>query len=122
MRTLLFIVALALLPSCKTIAPFIVTEKSLKLAGEEYLLAGDAMDKGLDQGTMSRDEYVVWVEFSSRFRALYRPTVDLWYAAAKARDAALQGDVTAALVRMGNELLVFYDKLKQAKLLPPGAP
>ncbi len=112
----------ALASSCTNVTPFIVTGKSLSLLENQFADTGAAMSAGLDAGKVTPERYKQWVEFGKRFKAVDQVAFDAWTAAVAANDSALAGKFGEALGLLAAELLTFYNEMKAANLLPPGAP
>lgn len=97
--------------SCANTTALIVAGESIDAAGAQFVEVGAAMNKGLDAGKVTPEQYKAWAEFAKRFKAFYRPTVDAWKAAVRANDAALAGDLGAAVTTIVLELGGFYKAL-----------
>lgn len=110
------------LSSCTASQAFVVTGKSADVLGQQFVTASNAMQAGLQQKLITKEQFLAWNEFSQRFDALYGKTVDLWKAAQLAKDDAVAGDLETAIGRLAVELMGFYRTLKELHLLPPDAP
>lgn len=96
---------------------FIVSGESLKALGHQAADTSAAMNKGLDSGKVTVEQYRAWAEFAKRFQLFYPTAVDTWHAAQAIADDLLVGQLGEAIGRLSAELLKFYAKAKEAGLL-----
>ncbi len=108
--------------SCTATQAFIVTGESVDSLGDSFERADDLMKRGLRDGKVSNATFRDWTNFSTAFDLTYGEALDAWKTAQRVKNAVDEkrwGDVLADL---GAKLARFYVKLKEANLLPPGAP
>lgn len=125
MKTIYALIALAIFSpyaiACTNLTPYVVTGESLVAVGNQFADVGEAMNKGLDAGKVTPEQYRTWAAFGKRFQVLYPATVNAWSAALEANDKALQGDLAGAVARLTAELAGFVDVATRLGLLR-GAP
>ena len=113
------LLALVLLSGCASQkAVYIVTGESLKVLGHQAADTSEAMNKGLDSGKVTVEQYRAWAEFAKRFQLFYPTAVDTWNAAQVINDNILAGQLGEAIGRMAAELAKFYARAKEAGLIP----
>ena len=115
----LFLVASS---ACSPTKAFVVTGEGIDQVGQQFILASNAMQAGLESGRVSKEEFLHWAEFSGRFDTFYGRGVDTLRAARAIRDDVAAKDLEAAIGRLAIELSGHYAALKKAGLLPKGAP
>jgi hypothetical protein len=109
---------LLLLAGCTSIAPFVVSGKSLSALGNQFADTGAAMNKALDAGKVTPEQYRVWSSFAKRFQAIYPLAVDGWKTSVELNDKVLASQFSEAVAQLAGELASFYVQLKEAHLLP----
>ena len=114
-----FLLVALLLSGCAHKAGFVVTGHSLLELEHQFSVVADAMDKGLDSGAVSPDEYKAWRAFGERFQVAYPRAVSTWRASRAANDAALQGSLGAAVAGLTAELAGYLDTARRLKLVTP---
>lgn len=123
MKTSLLCFALGLaLQSCAASQAFVVAGDAIDDVGRKFILTSEVMRDGFSRGEVTIEAFQRWVAFADVFDRTYGLTVDAYHRAVRVKDQAEAGrllDVIAALVK---ELAGFYGTLKQAHLLPAGAP
>lgn len=70
-----FVIAMV---GCKTVDPYIATGETLHVVGQEFVSVGLAMNKGLDNHTVTVEQYRKWVAFAVRFKPAYAIAVKAW--------------------------------------------
>lgn len=113
---------LCLLSGCTATKAFVVTGEGIDAVGKQFVIASNAAQAAQAQGRISKEEFLVWAEFSARFDAFYGRGCDALKAARAIRDDVAARDLEAAIGRLAIELAGHYAAFKQAGLLPKGAP
>lgn len=118
MRLALPLFLLLAAPACTNLTPYVVTGDSLVTVGNQFADLGEMMNRGLDAGKVTPEQYRTWAEFGRRFKVVYPATVNAWNAALEAHDKALQGDLAGAVARLTAELAGFVELATRLGLLP----
>jgi hypothetical protein len=112
----------ALLSGCTATKAVIITGETADQVGRDFILASNAMQAAQAQGRVSKEEFLVWANFSSRFDIFFGRGVDALKAARAIHDDIAAHDIGAAVGRLAVELAGHYEGLKRSGLLPKGAP
>lgn len=110
------------LSSCSAAKAVIITGETADQVGQQFIIASNAMQAAEVDGKVSRETFLAWAEFSTRFDIFYGRGVDALKAARAIKDDVAANDIGAALGRLASELLGHYEALKKAGLLPKGVP
>lgn len=122
MKRLVLAFVLGALPACSAAKAVIITGESADAVGQQFILASNAMQSAQKEGRCSKEEFLVWAEFSTRFDLFFGRGVDALKAARAIKDDVAANDIGAAVGRLAAELAGHYEGLKRAGLLPKGAP
>lgn len=98
-------IALLLLLACAGVDPLLVTGESLKTMGHQFADTAAAMDRGLDSGVVTVEQYRAWADFGRGFQLTYRHARELWEAARQAENKGMEAAVARILAELGAELL-----------------
>ncbi len=100
------VVALSLY-ACSSVSPLVVSGEALAAVGNQFADTADAMNRGVDSGAVTVEQYRAWRSFGQVFQTTYPHTVALWEVARVSGDKKLEAEVTAILGRMILELAAF---------------
>jgi hypothetical protein len=107
---LLFLV----LGGCSSVKGYVVSGQTLDLAGAQFEAAAPVFFSACEAQRLPVDTCRGWRDFAARFKVLYRPSVDAWWAASRLNDAALErrySDMVGPLLAEGAELYATLAKL-----------
>lgn len=124
MKRVLSVAALALIFSCTSLTPYVVTGESLKSLGAQFVAASALWDQALDTGVITHEQYQAWKDFIPKFQGAYRPAVDLWDTARKVNDAVLEKKAADVIAALAVELLALYETVQKlsASRIDAGVP
>lgn len=117
-----FTIVVLLFSACTNVTPFIVTGKSLAALDNQFADTGAAMNAGLDAGKVTPEQYRKWAAFAKKYKPIENLAYEAWTLSTELNDLALAGKFGEALGLLGAELINFYVQMKDAQLLPAGAP
>jgi hypothetical protein len=129
MKTIYTLIAFALLApyalaaqGCTHTDRLIVSGEAIDTVGDQFIITWEAMNKGYTEGKVTKETYDKWIEFAVKARPLYHEAASSWRAARKVGNAVEEKKWQDAAITIGFELAKFYNSLKEANLLPKGAP
>ena len=69
MNAKVVLVGLLALSACKAVDVTIVSGQSLSILADQFVATASAMDKGLDSGAITQEQYVAWAKFGKKFQS-----------------------------------------------------
>lgn len=100
---------LAGLSSCTSAKPaLIVSGTTLHVAAETFVETASLMDKCLDSGVVSPEQYRTWAEFGKRYQVAYPLAVEAWRIAVRTEAEAEQRAASETIAALVGELARFY--------------
>lgn len=122
MKTLALVAIVCTLSACTASQRYIAAGETLHTTAREFVAVGEGMKKGLETGKISGDDYREWAEFAQRFDLFYAEAVEAWNLAQSIESKVDEKRYGEAILEFAAEVGRFYAKLKDAGLLPRGAP
>lgn len=99
--------ALAVTACSAHVDPYIATGELLHVTGQEFVLTAGAFNKGLDDHTVTVEQYQAWAKFAVKFKASYSLAIASWNFATANHDAIEQGKVKDIALALAGELATF---------------
>lgn len=105
--------AIALLAACAGAQPYVVSGESLKLVGSQFVTTAALMDRGLDNKSITPEQYKKWRDFGERFQPAFDLAVKLWETARLSNDKRLERQAAEIILRLAEDLTAFYDAVSK---------
>ena len=104
-----WLVVLAMVLSCASARPaLIVTGQTLHVAADTFVETSALMDRGLDQGVVTVEQYRTWATFGKRYQVAYPLAVKAWSIAVQTESYAAQKSAADTISQLVSELAQFY--------------
>lgn len=107
MRVILAVMFLVSCAHAQKVDPVITTAELHHALAVEFAQVGQAMNQGLDQGTVSHLQYQKWAEFAKTFKASYALATQVLDSVAEAYDPAKDQKAKDILIQLSLDLHKF---------------
>ncbi len=112
MKVLVTCLALASISCAHLKEPLVVTGESLVLMADQFTFAAATMDRALNTGAITNEQYEQWAKFGVKFQRAYPLAVSLWDIARVSNDKELQNQVVQMVTNLAIELATFIEGVK----------
>lgn len=106
-----------LLSGCTATKAFVITGEGVDQVGKQFVHVSNAMQAGVASGKVSKEDFLEWAAFSSRFDVFYGRACDALRAAKAIGDDVAAKDMEAAIGRIAIELGGWAQAAQKAGLL-----